>query len=125
MPETAPDLSENGLEMATAVPSGALSLNLKYMFSSVKSSNVPVIVILLNAENWPRSTFSRRIPDAALHPGFAYLQRTIFFFICEARHTAHAPKDTRKDSLLANAPTVVRSRLGPPGRTFRAFPRGT
>jgi hypothetical protein len=80
MPETAADLSENGLEMATTVPSGALSLNLKHKFSSMKSSNLPVIVILLNANNRPRSTFSRRVLDAALHPGFADLQRTISSF---------------------------------------------
>jgi hypothetical protein len=63
--------------MATTVPSGALSLNLKHKFSSMKSSNLPVIVILLNAHNRLRSIFSRRVQDAALHPGLADLQRTI------------------------------------------------
>jgi hypothetical protein len=79
MPETAPDLSENGLEMATTVPSGALSLNLKYMFSSVKSSKLPVIVILLNAHNRPRSTFSGRVQDAALQPGLCRFAKDHLF----------------------------------------------
>jgi len=49
MPDTAADLSGKDWETATTVPSGALSLNLKRVSSSMKSSNIPVMGILLNA----------------------------------------------------------------------------
>lgn len=67
MPDTAACLSGKDRETATTSPSGALSLNLKHMFSSMKSSNIPVMGVLLNAGRRP--VFSGRVRDAALRSG--------------------------------------------------------
>jgi hypothetical protein len=69
MPHTAAGLSGKDLETATTVPSGALSLNLKLVSSSMNSSNIPVMRILLNSGRRVTPGRSRRVRGAALRPG--------------------------------------------------------
>jgi hypothetical protein len=71
MPLTAARLSGKDLETATTVPSGALSLNLKLVSSSMKSSNIPVMHILLNSGRRVTPGRSRRDRGATLRPGLS------------------------------------------------------
>ncbi|GAA3314610.1 hypothetical protein GCM10017710_21740 [Arthrobacter ramosus] len=88
MPHTAAGLSGKDLETATTVPSGALSLNLKLVSSSMNSSKIPVMRILLNSGRRVTPGRSRRVRGAALRPGGLFRQMDhLTHSVCGARHT--------------------------------------